>query len=76
MAFNFYFIFFAFFCVCPNISCTIYDLRPHPNVNFENSITNVQTTDTIEKVIKLQLNMVKKSLRNWYLFFKPDIGIN
>jgi hypothetical protein len=36
---------------------------------FSNSITNVQTTDTIEKFIKLQL-------RNWYLDFKPDIGSN
>lgn len=76
MAFNFYVTFSAFFCFCPNISCTIYDLRPHPNVNFQNSMTNVQITDTIENSIKLQLNMAEKSLRNWYLDFKPDIGSN
>jgi hypothetical protein len=39
-------------------------------------MTNVQTTDTIEKLIKPQLNMAEKSLRNWYLDFKPDIGSN
>jgi hypothetical protein len=37
-------------------------------------MTNVQTTDTVENLIKLQLNMAEKSLRNWYLDFKPDIG--
>jgi hypothetical protein len=39
-------------------------------------MTNVQITDTIENSIKLQLNMAEKSLRNWYLDFKPDIGNN
>jgi hypothetical protein len=30
----------------------------------------------VENSIKLQLNMAEKSLRNWYLEFKPDIGSN